>query len=78
VTILDDDPRPIMDSPSMWPLRPVLPLKRIDGDGADSGLLFEQQGPVVRRVISTREGLDGSEIAYDSLDELVADGWRID
>ena len=82
----------MMSSPRSWPAWPLLPIKRYTKDAwIDCGLLvdvldhkttvflttlFALQGGMVRDILINKEEI--KRIEYDSLDDLLKDGWVVD
>lgn len=70
-----------MLSSDLWPIWPVLPLKKRDGSG-DSGFLHG--GPPATGKVEMRIGNiygnreDWTVVKYEDLDALLADGWVVD
>ncbi len=73
-----------MKTPGKWPAWPFLPLKRSLDQRPCMGLLIESDGnvlPVVilRNLFDYETPLSKCQkVEYDSLEALVADGWRVD
>jgi hypothetical protein len=62
----------LIDSPGSWPLRPFLPMKRMEQDGISCGYLIEQHGLTIFYP-------DGSELrSFTSVREMHGAGWRVD
>ena len=74
----------VLSNPSTWPLRPLLPLSRSGADAwPELGFLVASGGPVVYRgsIYDIPPGLDLSgfkSTEYETLDAVLADGWRVD
>ena len=67
--------------PLLWPMRPMLPMKRLRDDGSmpDVGYLLEQQGPTVFPYTRPGEPIPESAIhRYETVAAMEAAGWRID
>ena len=63
----------LIDQPSLWPCRPILPMKKAEKDGMLLGYLREQAGLTVFDYDTKRP------IArFQSQDELWGSGWRVD
>lgn len=76
-----DDKAFILD-PDKWPHWPVLPVKRIKDTQMDLGCLLDTGKIIV--VLSNMWALKNTPISeqksitYRTVDELLADGWRVD
>ena len=61
-----------LNSPARWPLRPLLPMKRLDEKGLECGVMIEGRGLAIF-------DFDGDAIAiFASIDEIHRAGWKID
>jgi hypothetical protein len=74
-----------LSDPATWPLRPLLPLSRGEGDAWDKelGFLVAAGGPVVYRgsIFDIPSGLSLSgfrSTEYETFDAILADGWKVD
>ena len=89
----DQENRRLMSNPASWPRWPILPVKRSIKDSYDieCGMILAVQGylTTVIRVsfyeFNPPSGVPFVELIkelphtkYDSLDELLADGWVVD
>jgi hypothetical protein len=74
----------VLSDPLTWPLRPLLPLSRdVEGNWPELGFLVAAGGPVVYRgsIYDIPPGLDLSRFKsteYETLDAVLADGWKVD
>src|SRR4051812_34303656 len=82
----------LMAAPRLWPTYPFLPVRRAGGDGLlELGVLYEARGLTGRWGYSSTvfranlfmlppsedQFLHLPRYVYDTLDELLDDGWRI-
>jgi len=63
----------------LWPLDYVLPVKRWRKGELDTGLIFDGKiTTVVQANLFMVEYSTGPDLTYNSVEELVADGWVVD
>jgi len=72
----------MMTSPQKWPQWPQLPVKRHRDGQSDFGVMVEDVGGVVpdvyRKNLFQKFTQDTPKTSYESMDALLADGWRVD
>lgn len=76
--------RIFIERPDLWPHKGILPLKRRDESqimGIEEGFIFATRPTRIylgNIMFYALNGLTHEKLEYESLDALVADGWRVD
>jgi len=68
----------MMRRPHLWPWRSFLPLTRPSGSDKELGLLTREDGTTVFLTDMVRRDLTAGRINYESVEAILADGWKVD
>jgi hypothetical protein len=68
--------REFLERRRAWPMYPILPMKRIPGDGTGEFGRISAADTAGGVITIHRE--DGTAAVFPSIDALIAAGWRVD